>query len=230
MALVNYYEKMPKDLNKKHYNPNYAKHGLKVPFRMAIVGSSGSGKTNILLNIISLTSGTFEKAYVLTKNADEPLYNFLKEKLEDKLEIYESYDDLPKINDFNEQTGQYLVVFDDVCLDSKKEQEPISQFFIRGRKIAGGISCVYISQSYFHIPKVIRSNLNYLILKKLSSARDLNLIMSEYSLGVEQKKLSELYKDATRDRLHFLLIDIDEPELNKKFRFNFNQSFVVSDE
>ena len=224
--LINFYEKMPKDLQKKYYNPKYKIHGLVTPFRMLIVGSSGSGKTNILLNIIALTSGTFNKCYVLTKNADEPLYNLLKEKLKDQIEIYEKYEDLPKLESFNDNDGeQNLIVFDDICLDNKKQQEPICQYFIRGRKL--GCSTIYISQSYFLVPKVIRCNLNYIILKKMSSARDINLILSEYSLGVDKDELLKMYKECTKDRLNFLLIDIDNPDINKKFRFNFNESFII---
>jgi ABC-type lipoprotein export system ATPase subunit len=47
---INFYEVMPKTFLHEAENPNYSLHNLKLPFRMAIVAPSGSGKTNFLLN------------------------------------------------------------------------------------------------------------------------------------------------------------------------------------
>ena len=62
------------------------------------------------------------------------------------------------------------------------------ELFIRGRKIGKGLSLIYLSQSFFKIPKIIRQQFNYLFLLKLSSGRDLNLILSDFSLGVDRNK------------------------------------------
>ena len=81
---------------------------------------------------------------------------------------------------------QILCVFDDVVNYSEKSQEIIKEYYIRGRKHGKGISMCYLSQSFFRIPKIIRLQCNYLILLKLGSKRDLNLILSDYGLGVNK--------------------------------------------
>lgn len=42
--LVDWYKKIPSKYLTKSHNPNFSTHGIKVPFRMLIVGGSGSGK------------------------------------------------------------------------------------------------------------------------------------------------------------------------------------------
>lgn len=46
---------------------------------MLIVGSSGSGKTASLMNILKIMNGTFHTITIITKNKDECLYNYLSE-------------------------------------------------------------------------------------------------------------------------------------------------------
>lgn len=46
---------------------------------MALVGSSGSGKTASLMNILKIMNGTFHTITIITKNKDECLYNYLAE-------------------------------------------------------------------------------------------------------------------------------------------------------
>lgn len=217
--IVNYYDLIPDRLIPKYHNPAFEKHGISVPFRMLIVGGSGSGKTNLIMEIIGRMPDTFQKLVLCVKNKDEPLYNFLSEQLkDDELEIYEGIDNVPPVETFDKCDDQILIVFDDLVLE--RNQSVIEQYFIRGRKIAGGISCAYLTQSYFQTPKTIRIQCNYILLKKLQSEKDLNLILSEFSLGLDKKTLLKLYKYATNDQLSFLMIDIGATAENR-FRKNF---------
>jgi hypothetical protein len=219
--LVNFYEKMPKNLLTTSNNPHYDIHHIKVPFRMLIVGSSGSYKTGTLLNLINIMAGTWDKIVIITKNADEPLYRFLQTKIKgDQLEILEGIEKIPDLDKFNKADNN-LVVFDDLMLDNLKY---VAQYFIRARK--RNVSCVFIAQSYFGNGdkefKNIRRNVNYIILKKISGMRDLQLIMREYSLGLTKEEMVKLYEGTTGKSLQdFLMIDIDAPP-EGRFRHNFD--------
>ena len=59
----------------------------------------------------------------------------------------------------------------------EKNQDAISSYFIRGRKLANGISCAYLSQNYTKIPLNVRRNIGYLILKKISSNKEITAIL-----------------------------------------------------
>jgi len=153
--IINFYElKKVKKFTKTGINPNYEKHGIKVPFRALLIGSSGVGKTNLLLNIINKMAVTH--IYIYTK-ATEPLYDYLTSQLStDLLTISYDLDSLRKFDD-DDYYGQSLVIFDDMV--NEKNQQVISELYIRGRKIKGGISLLYLTQSYFHMDKnLIRNN------------------------------------------------------------------------
>jgi hypothetical protein len=152
---------------------------------------------------------------VCCKSKEEPLYDLLQKKLKDDLKIYEN-GIVPPIDEFNGKE-QVCIIFDDLM--TLKNQSQIVEYFIRGRK--KHISMMYLTQSYYKCPKTIRLNSNYIILKKLSSKRDLKNVLDDNALGVDLKELEKIYSNSTKNKLDFLLIDVDnEPE--NKFRCNFS--------
>ena len=56
----------------KSHNPNFNIHFIEMPFRMLIIGSSESGKTMTLYNILRIFSKTFQNIHIITKNRNEP--------------------------------------------------------------------------------------------------------------------------------------------------------------
>jgi len=223
--LINWYEHLPKKFIKKYHNPHYDIHHIQIPFRMLICGSSGSGKTQTLMNLIKVMSGTFEKIYIITKNSDEPIYNWLKEKFKDtkEIEVREGIANLPDIDKLDKEV-QSLIVMDDLV--GEKNQKPMEQFFIRARK--KNASMCYISQSYYAVPKMIRNNLTYLIIKQVSSMKNLVMIGNEYSLGIDKNHLIKMYKHSTEDKASFLMIDL-EGDPKQRFRKNFTEYYEVDD-
>ena len=223
--LINWYEHMPKKFIKNYHNPHFDIHHITIPFREIIVGSSGSGKTQTLMNLIKVMSDTFEKIYIITKNSDEPIYNWVKDKFKDtkEIEVREGVENLPEIDKLDKDI-QSLIVMDDLV--GERNQKPMEQYFIRARK--KNASMVYISQSYYAVPKMIRNNLTYLIIKQVSSMKNLVMIAKEYSLGIDKKKLIEIYNHCTKDKTGFMLIDLDgDPK--QRFRHNFTEFFELSD-
>lgn len=222
--LIDWYKEIPKKFLIKQHNPNFHIHGLKIPFRMLIIGNSGAGKTQTLLNIIHNMDNTFNNIFVITKNKDEPLYNYLEEKLGRKgLKISEGVENAPNLDEDIDKEDQTLIVMDDLVLE--KNQAALEEYFIRARKL--NCSLIYISQSYYRVPRIIRQNLNYLIIKQVSSLKDLYRIMGEYTLGVDKPELKKLYETSTEAKQDFLLVDLDAP-LSDRFRKNFNEVYDVS--
>ena len=224
--MENFYDK--KDVKKyvsKSDNPNYNLHHFDVPFRALCVAPSGSGKSNFICNLISLFckgKGTYDQIHIFCKSKDEPLYRFLCDKSKGLIEIHEDLDKLPNINEFkpNEQT---LLIFDDFITDVKKHPV-ISEIFIRGRK--KGISTMFLSQSYFNTPKIIRQNINYCIILKLGGSRDINSILRECSIGINKDELLYMYDKATRKKFDVLIINLDKSG-NERYRHNFLDYFQI---
>ncbi len=225
--MVNFYNhKKMKEFLTEYHNPCFDCHQIKVPFRMAVIAASGSGKTQWLLNLISRMNDTFGHIYVCYR-APEPLYQFLEKSIgADKITFFTQLAKFPQINDIPKDK-QVLCIFDDVVNYSDKEQGIIKEFYIRGRKHGKGISMCYLSQSFFRIPKIIRLQCNYLILLKLGSKRDLNLILGDYGLGVDKDELMAIYKDATQIPFDFLKISVDERNDDKRFSHNWTGFYNI---
>ena len=221
--IENLYEKIPKELLDKVENPNFNLHHLKLPFRMCIISPSGGGKTNFLVNLLSIMSagkGTFASIYIITRNADEPLYKWIQTK-SDQIIISEGLSKTPPLDKFDKELN-HLVVWDDLVL--AKDLSMVENYYIRARKL--NVSVIFISQSYFKIPKIIRNNCSYMILLKLSGNREVSLIMSEFGLGVTKEQLIALYEYATSSKFSPLLIDM-EADKDSRFRKGLNQVLSV---
>lgn len=212
--IENLYEKIPKELLDEAENPNFHLHHLKLPFRMCIVAPSGSGKTNFLCNLIGLFSrgkGTFQTISIITRNKDEPLYKWITSK-SDQIVIKEGLSNTPQLDKYDKDFN-HLLVWDDLVLS--KDLSMVENYYIRARKL--NVSVIFISQSFFRIPKIIRNNCSYMVLLKLSGQREVNVILSEFGLGVTKEELIEIYKYATSEKFSPLLIDM-EAESNQRFR------------
>jgi hypothetical protein len=223
-VILDWYKEMPKKYLLKSHNPNYEIHGIKLPFRMLIIGGSGAGKTQTLMNILHNFGDTFQNLFVITKNRDEPLYNYLADKTAKGggVEILEGIQNAPDLDKLDKEE-QTLIVMDDLVLE--RNQHQLEQYFIRARKL--NCSLIYISQSYYAVPKMIRQNLTYLVIKRLNTLGDLFRIMREYSLGVEKNELKKIYDASTTNKQDFLLVDLEEaPE--DRFRKNFNEVYDIS--
>jgi len=217
-GMINFYKVMPKDLLVEPKNPNYHLHRFKLPFRACVVAPSGSGKTNWLINFLHLCcqgcDGTFSDITIITRNKDEPLYNYLTTK-SDQIQIKEGLSNLPPLDKFDKKE-QHLVVLDDLVLS--KDLSPVENYYIRARKLS--VSVIFISQSYFAIPKIIRNNCSYLILLKLSGDREVNMILKESGLGLDKEQLLKMYMEATKNKFSPLIIDKEE-EPHSRFRRSF---------
>lgn len=213
--IINMYDVMPKQFLDASYNPNFHLHRLKLPLRMCIIAPSGSGKTNFLVNLLHMFScgeGTFQSIHIITRNRDEPLYRWLMAQCP-QISITEGLETTPELDKFDKKVN-HLVVFDDLVLS--KDLSKVEQYWIRGRKLS--CSVIFISQSYFRIPKIIRNNCSYMVLLKLSGQREVNLILSEFGLGITKEQLLDAYRTATAEKLQPLLIDLeaDPPERFRK--------------
>jgi hypothetical protein len=224
--MENYYNK--KEVKKycvKADNPNYDLHHFETPFRSLVVAPSGSGKSNFITNLISLFckgKGTFDSIFIFCKSRDEPLYQFLSDKSKGLIEVHEDLLKLPALNELN-PSQQTLLIFDDFITDIKKFPI-ISEYFIRGRK--RGCSLMFLSQSYYNTPKIIRQNINYCVILKLGGTRDVNSILRECSIGITKEQLLSMYKEATKQKFDVFIINLEKSG-NERYRHNFLDYYTV---
>ena len=138
------------------------------------------------------------------------------------IEVHEDLLKLKPINEFkpNEQT---LLIFDDMVLDVKNHST-IQEFYVRGRK--RGVSVMFLSQSYYGTPKIIRQNINYCVVLKLGGTRDVNAILRECSIGLTKEELLYMYQQATKQKFDVFIINLDKSS-NERYRHNFLNYYTV---
>ena len=89
-----------------------------------------------------------------------------------------------------------LIVFDDMIADimtNKKFQAIIKELFIRCRKL--NISLVFITQSYFSIPKDVRLNSTHYLIMKINNRKELQNIAINHSADIDYKDFMKIYSD-----------------------------------
>jgi hypothetical protein len=219
MSKINFYNLVPK--GEKKINPNYELHNIDIPFRMLIAAPSGSGKTNALMNLIMYMDKTFHEIIICVKSADEPLYEMLINKLKN-ISVFEN-GDVPPITDYSkidEKTKrlkridkkQRLIVFDDLITD-RNANKLAAEYYIKGRKV--GFSMVYISQSFYQIPKLIRDNTQYFLLGRNLLKKDLRMILSVFPTEYTLDEFTDLYNELTSEPLDTILINLEKKYVSR---------------
>ena len=119
-------------------------------------------------------------------------------------------------------TEKVLIVFDDMIADimtNKTFQSIIKELFIRCRKI--NISLVFITQSYFSVPKDVRLNSTHYLIMKINSKRELQNIAINHSADIDYKDFIKFYRECTKEPYNFLTIDTTLTSTNTlRFRKN----------
>ena len=101
-----------------------------------------------------------------------------------------------------------LIVFDDMIaemLSSKKLNLIVTELFIRGRKLI--ISLVFITQSYFAMPKNIRLNYMHYFIMKIPNKQELEQIAFNHSSDIDFKYFMNVYKKHTAKSYSYLVTD-----------------------
>ena len=151
----------------------------------------------------------------------EPKYEYLIKKPEDVgikhlnnlnafIECSNIMDDVyENINDYNPiRKRKKIIIFDDMIsniMGNKKFEAIIKELFIRCRKL--NISLVFITQSYFSIPKDVRLNTTHYFIMKINNKRELQNIPINHSTDIYYNDFKKIYRDCTKEPYNFLIID-----------------------
>ena len=101
-------------------------------------------------------------------------------------------------------------------MTNKKFQAIIKELFITCRKVS--ISLVFITQSYFSVPKDVRLNSTHYLIMKINSRKELENIAINHSADVDYYDFVSIYRECTRKPNSFLTIDTTLPDLGKIFQ------------
>ena len=192
-----------------------------------MIGGSGTGKSNAIINFIERSSGSFSKIIICSfSTTDEPLYNYLQSKIPD-VELINNIDDVPAVQEFDDKNKnkQKLIVFDDFVNLTKKEMQKLFDYAISSRKF--GFTCIFISQSYTSVPKIISRNCNYIMIFKINDKVSIKRIIDNHGLvnTYKPEQIERMYHYSTSMPLGFLTIDLKTQDESKRLRSGFTSFF-----
>ena len=120
------------------------------------------------------------------------------------------------------QEKNILIVFDYMIADimsNNKFQAMVKELFVRCKKL--NISLVFISQSYFYVPKEVKLYSTHYLIMKIHNKRELQNVATNHSADIDYKDFMNIYKKSTSEQYSFLTIDTTLPAINPlRFRKN----------
>ena len=159
--------------------------------RTLLVGPSFSGKTYLMLKILSRMLD--RDIYIITKSPPEQNTN-------SKIKIKEISDEIKPLNEY--ENG--VIDFDDVLRSSNIRD--IDQYFIRGRH--NNLDIYYLSQSYFDLPKRTIRNISNKIILFNQTLKDIEHIYRDVAgFDMSYDEFKELCRKSCEEDYNYLCID-----------------------
>ena len=91
--------------------------------------------------------------------------------------------------------------------------------FIRGKKLH--ISLIFITQSYFKVPKDVRLNTSHFFIAKIPNKKEVQQITTNHSSDINTKDFANIYRKCTSEPYSFLVDDTTRaPDNPLRFRKN----------
>jgi hypothetical protein len=231
----------PMKTKKCHIHPELA-GGDGKEFMYAIIGSRGSGKSNLLMNLLT-RDDLMHKQYLPSKTkqymfffspsvgVDQGLenlkcsykYNCYDEQIVDKIikaqkEIIENHG--------KRKTPRLLFVFDDCISEGAYNSNSwLEKLGYVGRHLK--ISCIFTSQRYKALPRGLRLNCTHFSIFPLNNTSEFDQIVEEHSNKHNRNQFIKLFKYATHAPYQFLTIDYNAPK-EKRFRRNLDEVIDIN--
>ena len=147
-------------------------------------------------------------------------FNDLKTFIEysnDMCDVYKNIDEC-KID----KERKILIFFDDMIayiIKNQKLNSIVTELFIRSRKI--NIHLVFITQSYFKVPKYFRLNTSHFFIAKIANKRKVREIAINYSWDISTKYFQNIYRKSTAEPYLLFVNNTTLPSDNSlRFRKN----------
>lgn len=202
----------PKDDKVIEIHPNIPS----LPLNLIVIGRSGCGKTNMLLNLIGFYGKTFKNKIIVFSKTNDSSLKYLKDNYNAKvfLSIGNKIESIMEIQKQQKDQGKrpepICLIFDDYITDGlfNKRRSIFDKLFSMGRH--PNISIIITSQSYTLLPATIRRMAWNIILFKISNKGERKIIIDELSttLDLTENQFEEIYDNATEQKYSFLYINV----------------------
>jgi len=206
-----------------------------------ISGASGSGKSNLIVNLLKSNKTTKDKTHkksyrnmfnniiLVSPSAhtikDSPLENISDDQKVDSLsdEVFDLVNLMT--DDGVEENKHTLLILDDISSQLRmKENEKILNQLIKNRRHLN-LSIWIVTHKSTDASPALRSNANLIFLFRPKTTREIDTIQSEYMM-MSKQRADEIMNAAYKDRYDFLLLDTSL-RTGSDFRYFRNYSELI---
>ena len=110
-------------------------------------------------------------------------------------------------------------------INNKKLNPIVTELFVRGRKF--NISVVFITESYFTVPKDVRLNSTHFFIMKIPNKRELQQTALNHSPDIDFKDFRKIYKKCTAEPFFIFYLMI---QLYHQTILQYNKIMTIEDQ
>ena len=218
-------------------------NGLNVPpplqrsnFFYVIAGAPGSGKTNLLLSLVSKRGKfyykQFHKIYLFSNSMhtikkrldlpkDQLIHGFDEMSLQKVLEKEQhEFDNLEE----DECPNKILVIFDDVVSQIQRNMKGLLKLAYNRRHISGGLSIILTTQKLNKVPLELRTAISGLFAFDSKNKQEMEALWKEY-ITLSRDEFQKVLKFVFDKPHNFLFLNLEMPASKMMFK-NFDQLVV----
>lgn len=195
-------------------------------FFMILVGAPGSGKTNLLVNLIATKNKCYYQKYDRVYFISPSQHTIDKDLKFNPDRCFTTFSDdiLQHIIDTEEQEqNRILIILDDVVAQIAKNNKTLLRFIYNRRHLGAGTSIIITTQKYNKLPLEIRCCASDIFLFRPSNKKELLDFHSEL-VNLDYKDFEDVCRYTFQNRHDFLYYSIT----NQAYHRNFNRLIFSS--
>lgn len=226
-----------KKIKKRRYHADLPE----LPFTMACVGPSRSGKSNCIRNLLlrrELMRDVFDYIFIFCPSIDlngdfdelgnkkKPIVKKIKTFDEKIIQEIMSQQEFVIKKYGKSKSPQTLLIFDD-CFDDPKftRSKLLQTICFRGRHMK--ISMILSGQKLSMMGTACRANLTHMMFFRPANYSELDFFIEENVEKKKRREFSEAFKEVWKTKYEFVFIDYLNSDLSKRFRKGLSEPMDV---
>jgi len=192
----------------------------KTPFAFLLVGPPGSGKSHLLMQLLTnkkLYGKKYEHVHWFSPSLGTLKVPLPKKNLHDELD-FKAIDAVLKEMGKKERA---LFVFDDMVIDIEKNLRPFLKMIYNRRHLGGaGVSIIITTQKLSKIPLALRAAMSSVFLWPTSNKKEIRSTYDEF-INLDYKDFESMLKYVWDSTHNFLMLRLDVHE-SKRYHKNLD--------